>query len=66
MKVIPIPVILIDSVYRKDENSYSEVFFKKYHSPDDSNDSNEKLSMKKIRMKKTECISLYLKKQTNC
>ena len=66
MKIIPVPVILIDSVYRKDENSYPEVFSKKYHSSDDSNDSNEKLSMNKIRMKKIECISLYLKKQTNC
>ena len=28
--IIPIPVILIDSAHRKDEN-YSEVFLKKYH-----------------------------------
>ena len=30
---MPVPVILIDSVYRKDENYYSKVFLeKKYHS----------------------------------
>ena len=31
-KVIPVPVILIDSVYRENERYYPKVFFKKYHS----------------------------------
>ena len=28
-KVIPVPVILIDSVYRKDENCYPKLFLEK-------------------------------------
>ena len=57
-KVIPITVILIDSVYRKDENYYPKVFLKNIIHSDDSN---ENISTKEIRMKKIKCINLYLK-----
>ena len=54
-------VILIDSIYRKDEklynNDYIEIYFDVEYS-DDSDDSNEKI-------RKAKCINLYLKKQTN-
>ena len=29
-KIIPVQEILIDSVYRRDENNYPEVFFENY------------------------------------
>ena len=29
-KVMPVPIILIDSVYRKDKNYYLKVFLKRY------------------------------------
>ena len=57
-------VILIDLVYRKDENYHPKVFLKKYNSndsynvdsneehSDDSDDSYEKIPMKKIPTKK--------------
>ena len=61
---------MTDSVYRKDENYYPQVFFKKttIHSDDsndssDSNDSNKKISMKEIQMKKIKYINLYLQKR---
>ena len=43
-KVIPVPVIMIDSVYRKDENYYPKVLLEKniIHS-DNSNYPNEKI-----------------------
>ena len=56
-------VILIDSVYRKDESYYPKVFLEKYNSNDscnvdsdeeyfdDSDNSHEKIPMKKIPMK---------------
>ena len=57
-KVIPVAVILIDLVYRKDENYYPKVFLKNIIHSDDSN---ENISTKEIPMKKITCIKLYLK-----
>ena len=56
-KVIPVLVILVDSVYRKDGNHYPKVLFKKYSFWWFS----WKISMKEIRMKKIKCLNLYLK-----
>ena len=70
-------VILIDSIYRKDENFYPKVILEKYNSndsysvdsdkeySDDSDDSYEKISMKKIptkkvRANKIKCKDLFL------
>ena len=52
-------VILIDSVYRKDKNYYSQVFLGKYNDSDDSynDDSDKKILM--ILMKKIKCINLF-------
>ena len=47
-KVIPVAVILIDSVYKKDKNYYPKVFLKNMIYSDDSNYFNEKISTKKI------------------
>ena len=79
-------VILIDSVYRKDENYYPKVFLEKYNLitteekmsifndnvkiysndsdeeySDDSGDSDEEKSDRKIRMTKIRCINLFNK-----
>ena len=47
------PVTLIDSVYRKDENYYPKVFLEKKiiysDESNDFNDSNEKTQTKKIK-----------------
>ena len=67
---------MIDSVYRTDEKYYTKVFLEKYNSNDsynidsdeeyfdDSDDSYEKIPMKKIptkkiRMKEFKCINLF-------
>ena len=42
------PVILIDSVYRKDENYYPKVFLEKYRFIEDIKISDEKIMMKKV------------------
>ena len=53
-------MILIDSVYRKDENYYPKVFLeKKIIYSDESNDFND--SNEKTQTKKIKCIKKYLK-----
>ena len=60
------PVILIDSIYRKDENYYLKVLLENnnfndcigiYSDDKYSDDTNEKIKMNKIK-----CIDLYLEK----
>ena len=53
--VIPAQVILIDLVYRKDENFYPKVFLKNvihFYDSNDSNDSNEKFLQMKLECRK--------------
>ena len=47
-KVIPVLVILVDSVYRKDGNHYPKVLFKNIH----SDDSHEKFQWRKFKWRK--------------
>ena len=73
------PVILIDSVYRKDKNYYSQVFLEKYNFnddieiysdeeySDDSDDADEKIQMNEENSnEKIKCLDLYQKEQANC
>ena len=65
---------MIDSIYKKDGNYYPKVFLEIYNfnddieiyadeeNSDDSDDSDKKIEMNKILMKKIKCIDLNLEK----